>query len=50
MIIEPFAGSAGYATRYPDREVVLVERGLCTISPLVRESRADDANNRASMR
>jgi hypothetical protein len=26
MIIEPFAGSAGYATGYPDREVVLVER------------------------
>lgn len=26
LIIEPFAGSAGYATRYPDREVVLVER------------------------
>lgn len=26
MVIEPFAGSAGYATRYPDREVVLVER------------------------
>lgn len=26
MLIEPFAGSAGYATRYPDRAVVLVER------------------------
>jgi hypothetical protein len=26
MIIEPFAGSAGYATRYPNREVVLVEK------------------------
>lgn len=26
MLVEPFAGSAGYATRYPDREVVLVER------------------------
>lgn len=26
MVIEPFAGSAGYATRYADREVVLVER------------------------
>lgn len=26
IIIEPFAGSAGYATRYADREVVLVER------------------------
>lgn len=25
-IIEPFAGSAGYATRYPAKEVVLVER------------------------
>lgn len=25
-IVEPFAGSAGYATRYPDREVILVER------------------------
>lgn len=25
-IVEPFAGSAGYATRYPDRNVVLVER------------------------
>jgi hypothetical protein len=26
LIVESFAGSAGYATRYPDREVVLVER------------------------
>jgi hypothetical protein len=26
MIIEPFAGSAGYATRYPERQVILVER------------------------
>jgi hypothetical protein len=26
LVVEPFAGSAGYATRYPDREVVLVER------------------------
>lgn len=25
-IIEPFAGSAGYALRYPDRNVVLVEK------------------------
>lgn len=25
-IIEPFAGAAGYALRYPDRDVVLVER------------------------
>lgn len=25
-IVEPFAGSAGYALRYPDRRVVLVER------------------------
>lgn len=25
-IVEPFAGSAGYATRYPDRDVILVER------------------------
>jgi site-specific DNA-adenine methylase len=25
-IIEPFAGAAGYATRYPDRRVVLVEK------------------------
>jgi len=25
-IIEPFAGSAGYALRYPDRKVVLVEK------------------------
>lgn len=25
-IIEPFAGAAGYATRYPDRRVILVER------------------------
>lgn len=25
-IIEPFAGSAGYALRYPDRQVILVER------------------------
>lgn len=26
ILVEPFAGSAGYATRYPDRKVVLVER------------------------
>jgi hypothetical protein len=26
VIVEPFAGSAGYATRYPDRDVVLIER------------------------
>lgn len=26
MIVEPFAGSAGYATRYANREVILVER------------------------
>lgn len=26
LIIEPFAGSAGYAMRYPDLDVVLVER------------------------
>jgi hypothetical protein len=25
-IVEPFAGAAGYATRYADRDVVLVER------------------------
>lgn len=25
-IVEPFAGSAGYALNYPDREIVLVER------------------------
>lgn len=25
-IVEPFAGSAGYAMRYPDRRVVLCER------------------------
>lgn len=25
-IIEPFAGAAGYSLRYPDREVILVER------------------------
>lgn len=25
-IVEPFAGAAGYAMRYPDREVILVER------------------------
>ena len=25
-IIEPFAGAAGYALRYPDLEVILVER------------------------
>ena len=25
-IVEPFAGAAGYATRYPDRRVVLVEK------------------------
>jgi len=25
-IIEPFAGSAGYSLRYPDKRVVLVER------------------------
>jgi hypothetical protein len=26
IIVEPFAGSAGYSMRYPDRQVVLVER------------------------
>ena len=26
VIVEPFAGSAGYATRYPEQEVILVER------------------------
>ena len=26
VLVEPFAGSAGYATRYPDRRVVLVEK------------------------
>jgi hypothetical protein len=26
LLVEPFAGSAGYALRYPDRQVVLVER------------------------
>jgi hypothetical protein len=26
IIVEPFAGSAGYAMRYPHREVILVER------------------------
>ena len=25
-IIEPFAGAAGYSMRYPDRDVILVER------------------------
>jgi hypothetical protein len=25
-IIEPFAGAAGYATRYPDRKVILIEK------------------------
>jgi hypothetical protein len=41
-IVEPFAGSAGYAVRYPDRKVTLVERDpliaatwryLLTVSP-----------------
>lgn len=26
VIVEPFAGAAGYATRYPDRQVILVEK------------------------
>jgi hypothetical protein len=26
VIIEPFAGSAGYGLRYPDRDVILIER------------------------
>lgn len=26
MIVEPFAGSAGYSCRYPDRQIILVER------------------------
>lgn len=26
IIIEPFAGSAGYATRYPDRAILLIEK------------------------
>jgi hypothetical protein len=24
--VEPFAGAAGYSTRYPDRNVILVDR------------------------
>lgn len=32
-IIEPFAGSAGYSMRYPDRQVVLVEK-----DPLIAET------------
>lgn len=28
-IVEPFAGAAGYALRYPDRNVVLVEKYAC---------------------
>jgi site-specific DNA-adenine methylase len=31
-IIEPFAGSAGYALRYPDRQVI-----LCDLNPFVAE-------------
>lgn len=26
IIVEPFAGAAGYSTRYPDRQVILVEK------------------------
>lgn len=29
QIVEPFAGSAGYSLRYPDRDVFLVERDPC---------------------
>ena len=25
-IVEPFAGAAGYSTRYPDRQVVLIDK------------------------
>jgi site-specific DNA-adenine methylase len=28
IIVEPFAGSAGYATHYSDREVILIEKDL----------------------
>jgi hypothetical protein len=33
QIVEPFAGSAGYSLRYPDRDVLLVER-FATVAAL----------------
>lgn len=43
-IVEPFAGSAGYACRYPDRAVILVERDPMIAAVwrfLIGASRAD---------
>src|SRR5580765_4357242 len=43
-IIEPFAGAAGYALRYPDRNVILVEKYACIAGIwrwLIGASRAD---------
>ncbi len=36
-IVEPFAGSAGYACRYPDHRVILVERDP-VIAALLRDA------------
>lgn len=43
-IVEPFAGAAGYALRYPDRNIVLVEKYACIAGIwrwLIGASRAD---------
>jgi hypothetical protein len=43
-IIEPFAGSAGYACRYPDRDVVLVDADPVIVSVwryLIEATRSD---------
>src|ERR1700743_2828997 len=43
-IVEPFAGSAGYSLRYPDRDGVLVERYpiLCEIWKWLINASPDD--------
>lgn len=44
VIVEPFAGSAGYALRYPDRSVILCERDPIVASVwryLIRASASD---------
>lgn len=44
MIVEPFAGAAGYSLRYPDRQVILIEKYPVVAGVwdfLIRSSEAD---------
>lgn len=56
VIVEPFAGAAGYSTRYPDRQVILVEkdptiaalwRYLVKVSPEELRALPDIAHDRS---